>query len=77
MWGWIIASVMIQFLAASIAELCSSLPTNVNMGPFSSALTKGWVILCICCSRTKGMGPVGRSITSFAMNLNEVDHRLE
>src|SRR5437667_11945032 len=30
-WGWIIASVMIQFVAASIAELCSSMPTAVSL----------------------------------------------
>ena len=29
-WGWLIAGLMTQFLAASIAELCSSLPTAVT-----------------------------------------------
>jgi amino acid transporter len=28
-WGWLIASVMIQFVAFSMAELCSSMPTAV------------------------------------------------
>jgi hypothetical protein len=29
-WGWIIASIMIQFVAFSMAELCSSMPTAVR-----------------------------------------------
>lgn len=29
LWGWIIASIMTQFVGASMAELCSSMPTAV------------------------------------------------
>jgi hypothetical protein len=38
-WGWIIASVMIQFVAASMAELCSSMPTAVSL-VYLSVLTE-------------------------------------
>ncbi len=52
-WGWIVASILIQFVALSMAELCSSMPTAGGLyyaaavlapdgwGPLASWVT-GW-----------------------------------
>jgi hypothetical protein len=57
-WGWIIASVMIQFVAASMAEICSSMPTAVYLACLS-LLTEGGSLLRIGCSCPGRMGTVG------------------
>ncbi|KAK4546902.1 hypothetical protein LTR36_001634 [Oleoguttula mirabilis] len=42
-WGWIIASVLIQFVALSMAELCSSMPTAGGLYYASAVLApEGW-----------------------------------
>ncbi|KAK3621916.1 hypothetical protein LTR56_022503 [Elasticomyces elasticus] len=38
-WGWIVASVLIQFVALSMAELCSSMPTAGGRHNFIGQLT--------------------------------------
>lgn len=43
-WGWIVASVLIQFVALSMAELCSSMPTAGGLYYASAVLAPdGWV----------------------------------
>lgn len=42
-WGWIIASTLIQFVALSMAELCSSMPTAGGLYYASAVLApEGW-----------------------------------
>ncbi|KAK3073910.1 hypothetical protein LTR53_004092 [Teratosphaeriaceae sp. CCFEE 6253] len=42
-WGWIVASVLIQFVALSMAELCSSMPTAGGLYYASAVLApEGW-----------------------------------
>ena len=42
-WGWLIAAVMIQSTAFSMAELCSSMPTAGGLYYASAALApEGW-----------------------------------
>ncbi|TKA66840.1 hypothetical protein B0A55_08816, partial [Friedmanniomyces simplex] len=42
-WGWIVASVLIQFVALSMAELCSSMPTAVGLYYAAAVLApEGW-----------------------------------
>lgn len=46
-WSWIVAGIPIQFVALSIAELCSSMPTAGGMYFASSVLApEGWGPLC-------------------------------
>jgi hypothetical protein len=62
-WGWIIASFMTQFLAASIAELCSSLPTTV-CSPRIAGLIKGGFVLRLCRTGSRWVGPPRCCISS-------------
>ena len=55
-WGWIIASFMTQFLAASIAELCSSLPTAV-CSLCITGLIKGGLYYASAVLAPDGWGP--------------------
>lgn len=42
-WGWIVASVLIQFVALSMAELCSSMPTAGGLYYAAAVLApEGW-----------------------------------
>ena len=59
-WGWLVAMVGIQSVAASMAELCSSMPTSGGLyyaaavlappgyGPFAAWIT-GWRLALILC----------------------------
>lgn len=42
-WGWVIAGILIQFVALSMAELCSSMPTAGGLYYASAVLApEGW-----------------------------------
>ena len=42
-WGWIVAGVLIQFVAFAMAELCSSMPTAGGLYYASAVLApEGW-----------------------------------
>lgn len=46
-WGWVVAAVLIQFVALSMAELCSSMPTAGGLYYASAVLApEGWGPLC-------------------------------
>jgi amino acid transporter len=46
-WGWIVAGVLIQFVALAMAELCSSMPTAGGLYYASAVLgPEGWGPLC-------------------------------
>ena len=46
-WGWITAGILIQFVALSMAELCSSMPTAGGLYYASAVLApEGWGPLC-------------------------------
>ncbi|MCJ1282233.1 hypothetical protein MMC26_001556 [Xylographa opegraphella] len=46
-WGWIVAGVLIQFVALSMAEICSSMPTAGGLYYASAVLApEGWGPLC-------------------------------
>lgn len=46
-WGWFVACIPIQFIALSIAELCSSMPTAGGLYYASAVLApEGWGPLC-------------------------------
>jgi hypothetical protein len=59
-WGWIIAIVMNQFVATSMAELCSSMPTAVFL-IFRLVLNEGRALLCLGSPGSPRMGSVGFS----------------
>ncbi|KAK5151390.1 hypothetical protein LTS14_009233 [Recurvomyces mirabilis] len=43
-WGWIVASILIQFVALSMAELCSSMPTAGGLYYAAAVLApEGWL----------------------------------
>ena len=46
-WGWVIAGILIQFVAFAMAELCSSMPTAGGLYYASAVLApEGWGPLC-------------------------------
>jgi amino acid transporter len=46
-WGWVVAAVLIQFVAFAMAELCSSMPTAGGLYYASAVLApEGWGPLC-------------------------------
>lgn len=46
-WGWIVAGILIQFVALAMAELCSSMPTAGGLYYASAVLApEGWGPLC-------------------------------
>ncbi|MCJ1230802.1 hypothetical protein MMC12_007476 [Toensbergia leucococca] len=46
-WGWVVAGILIQFVALSMAELCSSMPTAGGLYYASAVLApQGWGPLC-------------------------------
>ena len=46
-WGWVVAGILIQFVALSMAELCSSMPTAGGLYYASAVLgPEGWGPLC-------------------------------
>lgn len=46
-WGWVVAAVLIQFVALSMAELCSSMPTAGGLYYAAAVLApEGWGPLC-------------------------------
>ena len=46
-WGWVVAGILIQFVALSMAELCSSMPTAGGLYYASAVLApEGWGPLC-------------------------------
>ena len=46
-WGWVVAAILIQFVALSMAELCSSMPTAGGLYYASAVLApEGWGPLC-------------------------------
>jgi len=46
-WGWVVAAVLIQFVALAMAELCSSMPTAGGLYYASAVLApEGWGPLC-------------------------------
>jgi len=46
-WGWVVAAILIQFVAFSMAELCSSMPTAGGLYYASAVLApEGWGPLC-------------------------------
>ncbi|KAA6412389.1 MAG: amino acid transporter [Lasallia pustulata] len=46
-WGWVVAAILIQFVALSMAELCSSMPTAGGLYYASAVLAPdGWGPLC-------------------------------
>ncbi|MCJ1378935.1 hypothetical protein MMC17_002034 [Xylographa soralifera] len=46
-WGWVVAGVLIQFVALSMAEICSSMPTAGGLYYASAVLApEGWGPLC-------------------------------
>jgi hypothetical protein len=55
LWGWIVAGVLIQFVALAMAELCSSMPTAGGLYYASAVLApEGWGPLCawVCSLRS-------------------------
>lgn len=59
-WGWIIAIIMNQFVATSIAELCSSMPTAVSSNR-RLVLKEGRALLRLSSPGSAGMGSFGFS----------------
>ena len=46
-WGWLVAGILIQFVALAMAELCSSMPTAGGLYYASAVLApEGWGPLC-------------------------------
>ena len=46
-WGWLVAAILIQFVALAMAELCSSMPTAGGLYYASAVLApEGWGPLC-------------------------------
>lgn len=58
MWGSFIPIIMIQFFAASMAELCSSMPTAVSTLKLWW-LIEGRIVLCFGSASTARMGSFG------------------
>lgn len=48
LWGWIVASIWIQFVAISMAELCSSMPTAV-LDPKTALIVREVCIMLLLC----------------------------
>lgn len=66
-WGWIVASVLIQFVALSMAELCSSMPTAGGLYYAAAVLAPdGWGPLASWVSK-----PCFRFVIDAIVNLTE------
>lgn len=76
-WGWIIASVMIQFVAFSMAELCSSMPTAVNTIHEDSTNSQGGLYYASAVLAPEGWGPLAAVHLPKEWPNFEVDHGLE